>query len=55
MTWQMAAQDVDAVLVGGSGAYSVTDDLPWVRDFVRTLGGLVEHNVPLFGSCFGFQ
>jgi len=55
VTWQMAAKDVDAVLVGGSGAYSVVDELPWVQAFLRTLAGLAENKVPVFASCFGFQ
>lgn len=46
---------VDAVLVGGSGAFSVYDDHAWVRDFLRLLGELVDRQTPMFASCFGFQ
>ncbi|MCB9682239.1 MAG: type 1 glutamine amidotransferase [Alphaproteobacteria bacterium] len=46
---------VDAVLVGGSGAYSIFDDEPWIAPFVDTLGELAARDVPTFASCFGFQ
>lgn len=52
------ADGVDAVLVGGSAAFSVTDalaDAPWLRDFYDTLAGLAADRVPTFASCFGFQ
>ena len=55
VSWQDAAEGVDAVLVGGSGAYSVTDGHPWIDAFVRTLAGLADNKVPVFASCFGFQ
>ena len=47
--------DIDAVLVGGSGAFSVYDDHAWVRGFLRLLGELVDRQTPMFASCFGFQ
>jgi GMP synthase (glutamine-hydrolysing) len=46
---------VDAVLVGGSGEYSVYDDEPWLQQFKDTLGELAERQFPTFASCFGFQ
>lgn len=46
---------VDAILVGGSGAFSVLDDVPWMASFVDTLGGLADSGFPTFASCFGFQ
>lgn len=46
---------IDAVLVGGSGDYSVLGDEPWVRPFVDAMGALAEGPVPMFASCFGFQ
>ena len=48
-------QGVDAVLVGGSGRYSVYDDEPWLDDFKRTLADLANQQFPTFASCFGFQ
>ena len=47
--------DVDAVLVGGSGAFSINDDHAWLRQFIDTLGALSESGFPTFASCFGFQ
>lgn len=48
-------RDVDAVFIGGSGAYSVPEDYPWMPallDFVRRT---VDREVPTFGSCWGHQ
>ncbi|MBX2799073.1 MAG: type 1 glutamine amidotransferase [Myxococcales bacterium] len=49
------ATGVDAVLVGGSGRYSVLDDTPWMPGFVDLMGELAQRQVPTFASCFGFQ
>jgi len=46
---------VDAVLVGGSGQFSIYYDLPWLRSFIDTLGELADRQFPTFASCFGFQ
>lgn len=46
---------VDAVIIGGAGAYSATDDYDWtpaLLDFVRRI---VDRELPLFGSCWGHQ
>lgn len=48
-------EDVDAVLVGGSGAFSIYDEEPWLPPFIDTLGELAAADVPMFASCFGFQ
>ena len=45
----------DAVLVGGSGSYSVLDDLPWIHAFMDLLGEIADTRTPMFASCFGFQ
>ena len=52
---EQVKEGVDAVLVGGSGAFGVNDKLPWMHSFVDTLGALAEDAFPLFASCFGFQ
>lgn len=45
-----------AVLVGGSGDYSVLDAHDWIRDLVTfTRDELVLSGKPTFASCFGFQ
>ncbi|HMV69725.1 MAG TPA: type 1 glutamine amidotransferase [Myxococcota bacterium] len=46
---------VDAVVVGGSGAFSVYDPHPWVGAFIDLLGELAASGTPMFASCFGFQ
>ncbi|NOY43531.1 MAG: type 1 glutamine amidotransferase [Planctomycetes bacterium] len=48
-------QQVDAVLIGGSGNYSAAGNSPWLD---RTLAGLqtiYELRKPTFASCWGFQ
>jgi GMP synthase (glutamine-hydrolysing) len=45
----------DAVFFGGSGAYSVLDDVPWIQEGIRLCVDVVELRVPAFASCFGFQ
>lgn len=49
------ADGANAVLVGGSGAWGVCDDAPWIRAFIDGLGELSTRDVPLFASCFGYQ
>lgn len=46
---------VDAVLVGGSGEFSIYDDAPWIPTFIDAVGTLAEAEFPMFASCFGFQ
>lgn len=45
----------DAVLVGGSGEYSVLDDDARIKGLIDFLGETAEEGVPTFASCFGFQ
>jgi GMP synthase (glutamine-hydrolysing) len=45
----------DALLVGGSGEYSVLDDDPAIKRFIDFVGYAAERGHPLFASCFGFQ
>jgi GMP synthase (glutamine-hydrolysing) len=45
----------DAVLFGGSGAYSVLDPHAWIQDAVRVLIEVVDKRIPSWASCFGFQ
>lgn len=55
ITVENVMDGVDAILVGGSGAYGVTDTVPWMKRYIDCLGGLAEHGFPMFASCFGFQ
>lgn len=45
----------DVAFFGGSGAYSVLDDVGWIRDGLATLADVVELRMPAWASCFGFQ
>ena len=46
----------DAVLVGGSGDYSVLGSHPFLRPFFDFLANvIIDQSVPTFASCFGFQ
>lgn len=49
-------EQVDAILVGGSGDYSVLGDEPFIRTFLTFLEQVVVgQKFPTFASCFGFQ
>ncbi len=48
-------ENAHAVIIGGAGGYSVTDDHPFsspLRDLVLRL---IEADRPVFGSCWGHQ
>ncbi len=47
--------DVDAVIIGGAGAYSATDDYDWTPDLLDFVRRIVDREMPLFGSCWGHQ
>lgn len=48
--------DIDCVMVGGSGAFSVVDGgFDWHEGFLNIMRDLVRRRVPTFASCFGFQ
>jgi GMP synthase (glutamine-hydrolysing) len=55
ITYTEVTRGVDAVLVGGSGKFSVLDDEPWLPPFFDVLGSLAGAQFPTFASCFGFQ
>jgi GMP synthase (glutamine-hydrolysing) len=40
---------------GGSGAYSVLDTHPWVKNMLDRLVQTVDRKIPAWASCFGFQ
>jgi len=47
---------LDALLVGGSGHFSVTrPDQPFFAPMAELLLEVVERGLPTFASCFGFQ
>jgi GMP synthase (glutamine-hydrolysing) len=49
--------EIDGVLVGGSGRFGIADavDLPWLEQFIDFMGLLADRGFPTFASCFGFQ
>ncbi|HUF39947.1 MAG TPA: type 1 glutamine amidotransferase [Anaerolineales bacterium] len=50
------ARRLDAVMIGGSGAYFVSQaNLPDFQGILAFLVELVESGLPVFASCFGFQ
>lgn len=48
-------ESAHGMLVGGSGEYSVLDDIPPIRAFIAYLAHVAESGHPMFASCFGFQ
>lgn len=52
---QEQIQQVDAVLVGGSGNYSAAGESPWLESTLAGFRWLVEQRKPTFASCWGFQ
>lgn len=47
--------DVDAVMIGGAGAYSVVDTFVWTQGLADLCQACADRAVPLFGSCWGHQ
>jgi GMP synthase (glutamine-hydrolysing) len=50
-----ALDEVDVVLLGGSGDYSVAKGGPWLPAALETMRELYEYSKPTFASCWGFQ
>ena len=48
-------EDVDAVLIGGAGAYSAAQTYEWTDDLTRLVHETRDRDLPLFGSCWGHQ
>lgn len=49
-------EGVDVVMVGGSGDYSVVKGgYPWHESMLELMRTVVEMQLPMFASCFGFQ
>jgi len=47
--------EVDMVMIGGSGRYSVTSNAPWMHKAIKSLQRLLDSGKPTFASCWGFQ
>ena len=52
---QRALDEVQVVLLGGSGDYSVARGGPWLPAALETMRQLHETSKPTFASCWGFQ
>jgi len=52
---QHLIDDVDVVLLGGSGDYSVARGGTWLPAALDAMVGLFESSKPTFASCWGFQ
>jgi GMP synthase (glutamine-hydrolysing) len=46
---------MDAVMIGGAGAYSVTHTYGWTQDLIDLVVEIRDRKIPLFGSCWGHQ
>ncbi len=46
---------VDAVIVGGSGQYYLSDDNEWKPKMNHFIHHIIEKGIPMLGICFGFQ
>ncbi|GAB5537840.1 MAG: type 1 glutamine amidotransferase [Rubricoccaceae bacterium] len=47
--------NVDAVMIGGAGAYSVTETFDWTQGLIDVCHACADREMPLFGSCWGHQ
>ena len=47
--------NASAVLIGGSGDYSVVRGGPWLPAALDAMTRLVDEGIPTFASCWGFQ
>ena len=48
-------ENAHAVIIGGSGSYSVIDDHPFSLPLADVAHELIERDRPLFGVCWGHQ
>ncbi|MGE0640647.1 MAG: type 1 glutamine amidotransferase [Thermoanaerobaculia bacterium] len=54
ISW-MDVEGFDAVVIGGAGAHSVTEEYPFTAPLARVVERLAAARRPLFGSCWGHQ
>ena len=48
-------EDAHAVLIGGAGAFSVTQNHPFTAPLEDLVRELIERDRPVFGACWGHQ
>jgi len=51
----VALENVDALLIGGAGRFSATDDHDWTESLFELIRRAVQQELPTFGSCWGHQ
>ena len=54
ITWRDIA-GADIVIIGGSGEYSVFDDLPFIGPLTELVSRMAAEGQPLLGVCWGHQ
>lgn len=47
--------EADALMIGGAGEYSATQDYPWMAAMLELVRIAYERRLPTFGSCWGHQ
>lgn len=53
---QFDLEGIDAVMVGGSGDFSLVESgFDWHQNYLDVLRHILEVDIPMFASCFGFQ
>lgn len=48
-------EGVTALVLGGAGSHSVTDEHPFTAPLTELIRSQVDAGLPIFGSCFGHQ
>lgn len=48
-------READVMMIGGAGAFSATQDYPWMNDLLDLVRYCVDSGFPTFGSCWGHQ
>ena len=47
--------DVDGVILGGSGQFYLTEEHSWLDSAYGFVGHILERSIPVLGICFGFS
>lgn len=47
--------EVDGMMIGGAGEYSVTGTYSWTDDLLHLIREAHDRDVPIFGTCWGHQ
>ncbi len=47
--------DYEALMIGGSGAFSAASDYPWMDALLDLVRAATDQSFPTFGSCWGHQ